>query len=60
MPRTIQRATRFHDLLDYLLGKRVFLRTPHLAFQVVDPAEVSARLADLVEAGPSARAPDIG
>lgn len=60
MPWTIQRATQFHDLLDYLLGRRVFVRTPHLAFQVVDPTEVSARLADLVEAGPSARAPDFG
>jgi uncharacterized protein YbjT (DUF2867 family) len=57
---SIQRATQFHDLLDYVLGGPVFIRTPNLAFQVVDPGEVAARLADLVDAGASGRAPDFG
>jgi uncharacterized protein YbjT (DUF2867 family) len=57
---TIQRATQFHELLDGFLGGPMFVRTPSLAFQVVDAGEVAARLADLVEAGPSGRAPDFG
>jgi uncharacterized protein YbjT (DUF2867 family) len=57
---SIQRATQFHDLLDQFLGGRAFVRTPNLAFQVVDAGEVAARLADLIEAGPSGRAPDFG
>jgi uncharacterized protein YbjT (DUF2867 family) len=57
---SIQRATQFHDLLDQFLSGRVFVRTPNLSFQVVDAGEVAGRLADLVEAGPSARAPDFG
>jgi uncharacterized protein YbjT (DUF2867 family) len=57
---SIQRATQFHDLLDQFLGGRVFVRTPNLSFQVVDAGEVAGRLADLVEAGPSGRAPDFG
>lgn len=57
---SIQRATQFHDLLDRFLGGRVFIRTPNLSFQVVDIGEVAGRLADLVEAGPSGRAPDFG
>jgi uncharacterized protein YbjT (DUF2867 family) len=57
---SIQRATQFHDLLDQFLGGPVFVRTPNLSFQVVDAGEVAGRLADLVEAGPSARAPDFG
>jgi uncharacterized protein YbjT (DUF2867 family) len=59
-PWSIQRATQFHDLLDYLLGGPIFIRTPNLAFQVVDAGEVAGRLADLVEAGASGRAPDFG
>lgn len=57
---TIQRATQFHDLLARFLGLPVFPRTKHMAFQPVDASEVSERLADLVEAGPSGRAPDFG
>ncbi|MGH9288135.1 MAG: SDR family oxidoreductase [Acidimicrobiales bacterium] len=57
---SIQRATQFHDLLDQFLSGRVFVRTPNLSFQVVDAGEVAGRLADLVEAGPNARAPDFG
>ncbi len=57
---TIQRATQFHELVDGFLGGPLFVRTPNLAFQVVDAREVAARLADLVEAGPAGRAPDFG
>jgi uncharacterized protein YbjT (DUF2867 family) len=57
---TIQRATQFHDLLDRFLGWRVFPVTAHLSFQPVDTGDVSERLADLVDAGPSGRAPDFG
>ncbi len=57
---TIQRATQFHDLLNLLLGSPVFITTPHLAFQVVDAAEVAGRLVDLVDSGPCGRAPDFG
>jgi uncharacterized protein YbjT (DUF2867 family) len=57
---SIQRATQFHELLNQFLSGRVFVRTPNLSFQVVDAGEVAGRLADLVAAGPSARAPDFG
>jgi uncharacterized protein YbjT (DUF2867 family) len=57
---SIQRATQFHDLLDQFLSGPVFIRTPSLSFQVVDAGEVAGRLADLVERGPSARAPNFG
>jgi uncharacterized protein YbjT (DUF2867 family) len=60
IPWTILRATQFHDLLDRILGFRfvpVPRRTP---FQPVDGAEVADVLADLVDAGPSGRAPDVG
>jgi uncharacterized protein YbjT (DUF2867 family) len=57
---TIQRATQFHDLLDRFLGWRVFPVTSDLMFQPVDTADVSERLAELVDAGPTGRAPDFG
>jgi uncharacterized protein YbjT (DUF2867 family) len=57
---TIQRATQFHNLLDRFLGWRVFPVTAHLSFQPVDTGDVSERLADLVDAGPSGRAEDFG
>ncbi|MGH9231282.1 MAG: SDR family oxidoreductase, partial [Acidimicrobiales bacterium] len=57
---SIQRATQFHDLLDGFLSGPVFVRTPNLSFQVVDAAEVAGRVADLVESGPSGRAPEFG
>ncbi len=57
---TIQRATQFHDLLDRFLGWPVFPVTKNLAFQPVDTGDLSARLADLVAAGPSRRADDFG
>jgi len=59
-PWTILRATQFHDLLDRFLGWPLFPVTAHLRFQPVDADEVAARLADLVDAGPSGRAEDFG
>jgi len=57
---TIQRATQFHDLVDRFLGWRVFPVTRNLSFQPVDTGDVSERLADLVDTGPSGRAEDVG
>jgi uncharacterized protein YbjT (DUF2867 family) len=57
---TILRATQFHDLLDYFLSRRVFVRTPNLAFQVVDAGDVADRLVEIVAAPPTGRAPDFG
>jgi uncharacterized protein YbjT (DUF2867 family) len=57
---TILRATQFHELLDTLLGGPAFIRTPNLAFQVVDAGEVAARVVELVETGPAGRVPDFG
>ena len=59
-PWTVLRATQFHDLIDQILGARWFLRTPHMRFQPVAPAEVARRLADLAGRPPSALAPDFG
>jgi len=59
-PWTIQRATQFHDLLNRFLGWHVFPVTRHVAFQPVDVGDVSDRLVNLVEAGPSGRTPDFG
>ena len=59
-PWTILRATQFHPLMEMFLGFRVFPATKRMAFQPVDTGEVSDRLADLVEAGPSGRVDDFG
>ena len=57
---TVQRATQFHNLLDMVLSKGWFVRTPNLAFQVVDVADVADRLVDLVASQPQGHAPDFG
>ena len=57
---TILRATQFHDLLDQILGYRVVPLPRRTPFQPVDGGEVADVLADLVDAGPSGRAPDVG
>jgi uncharacterized protein YbjT (DUF2867 family) len=57
---TIQRATQFHELLDRFLGWKIFPVTKNSSFQPVDTGDVSERLADLVDAGPSGRAEDFG
>jgi len=57
---TILRATQFHDLLDRMLGYRVVPVPRRTPFQPVDGGEVADALVDLVDAGPSGRAPDVG
>jgi uncharacterized protein YbjT (DUF2867 family) len=57
---TVQRATQFHNLLDYVLGKGLFVRTPNLGFQVVDPGEVADRLVQLTASRPAGMAADYG
>lgn len=57
---TIQRATQFHGLLDMFLGFRALPATRHMAFQPIDVDEVSGRLADLIDEGPSGRVADLG
>jgi uncharacterized protein YbjT (DUF2867 family) len=59
-PWTILRATQFHNLLDDFLAMRVLPLPKRIPFQPVDVGEVSDAFVDLVEAGPSGRAPDIG
>ncbi|MBV9411169.1 MAG: NAD(P)H-binding protein, partial [Acidimicrobiia bacterium] len=57
---TILRATQFHDLLDRILSSRVAPMPRRTPFQPVHGGDVADTLADLVDAGPSGRAPDIG
>jgi uncharacterized protein YbjT (DUF2867 family) len=57
---TILRATQFHDLLDRILGNRVAPMPRRTPFQPVHGGDVADVLVDLVDAGPSGRAPDVG
>jgi uncharacterized protein YbjT (DUF2867 family) len=57
---TIQRATQFHDLLDKILGYRVVPIPRRTPFQPVDGGDVADALVNLVDEGPSGRAPDVG
>jgi uncharacterized protein YbjT (DUF2867 family) len=57
---TIQRATQFHELAEAFLSFPAMPATRHMAFQLVDAGDVSERLVDIVEAGPSGRAGDYG
>lgn len=58
---TVLRATQFHDLLDKAFRPMPVLLAPRgFRFQVVDAGEVADRIVELVDAGPSRRAPDIG
>lgn len=65
VPYTILRATQFHTLIDRFLSDAL-LKFPigavpaSFKFQTIDTGEVADRMAELVEAGPSGRAPDIG
>ena len=62
LPRwTIFRATQFHDLLDKVFRPTPVVLAPRrFRFQLVDSGEVADRIAELVAAGPSARAADMG
>ena len=57
---TIQRATQFHELIDTFLGLPVFPVTRNMSFQCVDAGDVSERLVQLVDNGPTGRAEDFG
>jgi uncharacterized protein YbjT (DUF2867 family) len=56
----IQRATQFHELLDYFLRFRAFPICQGMSFQLVDPRDVATRLVGLVETGAVGRAADFG
>ena len=66
MPWTILRATQFHELLDQRFLPALFalplvaLVPTDFRFQTVDSGEVADRMVELVEAGPSGRADDVG
>ncbi len=60
VPWTIQRATQFHNLLHQLLSMKVSGLPYGSTFQPIDVSEVVRRLAELVTAGPSGKAEDIG
>lgn len=57
---SIVRLTQFHDFIEEILSAPVFFKVPGLAFQPVDVGEVAARIAQIVETGPSGRVPDFG
>lgn len=65
VPYTILRATQFHTLIDRFLSDAM-LRFPigavpgSFKFQTISTGEVADRMAELVDAGPSGRVPDIG
>lgn len=64
VPWTILRGTQFHDLILRMLtsaSRLPFLAIPKdFVFQPVETAEVAARMAELLGAGPSERVPDMG
>jgi uncharacterized protein YbjT (DUF2867 family) len=63
VPWTIQRSTQFHDLIAriFSLQRRLpVLLAPDFAVQPIDVRDVAARLADLTDAPPAGRAPDLG
>jgi uncharacterized protein YbjT (DUF2867 family) len=57
---TVLRATQFHELIDTVLGRGVFIRTRHMRFQPVDVGEVAARLVELAGEPAQGLAPDFG
>lgn len=64
VPWTIQRATQFHDLIRRLVTAQrrlpVVFVPSGVPVQPVSVLDVADRLAELVAAGPSGRAPDLG
>jgi len=64
VPHTIQRITQFHQfparLADAQRWMPVVLAPSGVEFQVLDVGVAARRLADLVDADPSGRAPDLG
>lgn len=60
-PHTLLRATQFHEFLDRIFSTGPLITVfPGLEFQVIDGGVVADRLVELVAAGPSGRADDIG
>ncbi len=62
-PHTILRATQFHQFVDAIFRGQKFspvILAPAFSFQPISTAEVAARLAELVSAGPAGRVADIG
>ncbi len=61
---TVLRATQFHELLAWMLGRMrragVQFVPRGFVFQPVAAAEVAERIVELVAAGPSGRVPDVG
>ncbi len=64
LPWTVLRATQFHELIAWLLGRMrrgpVQFVPRGFVFQPIAAAEVASALAALVDAGPAGRAPDLG
>ncbi|WP_028924268.1 SDR family oxidoreductase [Pseudonocardia acaciae] len=64
LPWTILRTTQFHDLITAACDAQrrlpVTLVPSGVSFQPIDVTEVADRLVAIVEAGPSARVPDLG
>lgn len=60
VPWTVQRATQFHNLLYEGLSFPLFALPHGATFQPIDVSEVAGRLVELVAAGPSGLAEDIG
>lgn len=63
LPCTVLRATQFHGFVLTLIqqfARPPLVVVPRLQVQPVDVRDVAERLAELVAAGPSGRAPDFG
>lgn len=65
IPCSVLRATQFHYLIDFMLNfltrlPLVALVPTDLPLQPVAEEEVARRLAEIVQAGPSGRVPDMG
>ncbi len=64
LPHTILRTTQWHTLPDEFVGRLarspVVMVPKGVRSQLLDPGEVAARMASLIEQGPSGRAPDMG
>jgi uncharacterized protein YbjT (DUF2867 family) len=64
VPWTVQRATEFHDFIawvaDLVSRPPVIVVPQNVSVQPVDTGEVALRVADLVDAGPLGRVPDLG
>ncbi len=64
LPYTILRSTQWHSLGDEfcrrLTGFPLVMPPRGVKLQLLDPSEIAARMASLVESGPSGHAPDMG